>query len=77
MSNRKFDMVTSEPISGVGIYRFTFDHDIVLIQKEPVIYRQDGVGFEFSTRQTGPREILIEVLYEINTLSSGWLTWTM
>jgi hypothetical protein len=65
MSNRKFDMVTSEPISGLGVYRFTFDHDIVLIKKEPVIYRQDGVGFEFSIRQTGPREILIEVLYEI------------
>jgi hypothetical protein len=65
MSNRKFDMVTSEPIKGIGSYHFTFDHDIKLAEKGPVVYREDGIAFEFSTIQNGPREIVVESLYEL------------
>jgi hypothetical protein len=65
MSNRKFDMVTTEPIKGIGSYHFTFDHDVKLAEKGPVVYRKDGIVFEFSTVQSGPREIVIETVYEL------------
>lgn len=64
VSNRKFDMVTTQPSKCSYHYHFTFDHDVDLAEKDPVAYRKDGIAFEFSVVQIGPREIMIETSYE-------------